>query len=203
MSIGSFAIIGVVAAGLSATLALQLHVRPAREPPFHPGHPLHTTLSAPAAVRGRTGQWVATLLARPLFSPSRRPAISPAPASGPAALPRLSGILVSHDRKIAIFAGGDKLIVLREGGQLANYSVQSIEPDRVTLHGGKGEQVVLPSFEPDEPTVASQISDRAPPHPALLSARRIFTAHSTEPDGRSNTESRRFSGFGSLPRSLQ
>jgi hypothetical protein len=47
---------------------------------------------------------VDTILARPMFGQSRRP--SPISGSTPAALPRLTGVLISSHSKTAIFSGG-------------------------------------------------------------------------------------------------
>jgi hypothetical protein len=97
----------------------------------------------------RIPQWVAMILARPLFSPDRRPA---AEAAGQAfgvsqGLPRLSGVLVSPSARTAIFARGDsKPIVVREGGRIDAYTVQSIEAGQVHLLGANGLLVLHPNF---------------------------------------------------------
>ena len=98
-----------------------------------------------------TNDWAATALARPLFSPDRRPAADAATvASGRSVpgLPRLAGILVGPFGRSAIFATNDaKPIVVQEGGRVAAYTVKSIEATQVHLLGPDGAQVLYPSFE--------------------------------------------------------
>lgn len=97
-----------------------------------------------------TREWVTIALARPLFSPNRRPAADLAGAVGgsPAGLPRLAGIVVGPLGRSAIFAvDGGKPIVVQEGGRVAAYLVKSIEAEEVRLLGPDGARVLSPSFE--------------------------------------------------------
>jgi hypothetical protein len=100
----------------------------------------------------RTDDWTRAILARPLFSPSRRPP-RPAPAagSGPAVqgeFPRLAAVLIGPSGRSAIFAGsaGSKPIIVREGDAVASFVVRSIEPGRVTLDGPSGRRELRPVF---------------------------------------------------------
>ena len=92
------------------------------------------------------------LLARPLFSPDRRPtadAVTVASGRTVPGLPRLAGILVGPFGRSAIFAtNGAKPIVVQEGGRVAAYTIKSIEATQVRLLGPDGAQVLYPSFEP-------------------------------------------------------
>jgi hypothetical protein len=119
--------------------------------------PAAPVASAEAQLRpgvDRTAVWVATILARPLFSPDRRPPTEAAPM--PAAVaspeddtpPRLTGVLVSAQGRTAIFAdpAGGKPIVLEEGGRLGRFTVQTIEAGQVTLAGPAGVAVLRPAF---------------------------------------------------------
>ena len=92
----------------------------------------------------------ATLLARPLFSPTRRP-----PAQGVAAeappdltLPRLAGVLVTSDGGKALFAGTPRPVVVRQGERLGHFVVRSIEPGEVIVQGPGGARALRPSFDP-------------------------------------------------------
>jgi len=92
------------------------------------------------------------VLARPLFSPDRRPpadAVTVASGRTVPGLPRLAGILVGPFGRSAIFAiNGAKPIVVQEGGRVAAYTIKSIEATQVRLLGPDGAQVLYPSFEP-------------------------------------------------------
>jgi hypothetical protein len=118
-------------------------------------------LPSAAPARARTpvphgDEWVATILARPLFTRDRRPA-PPATAAAAtqsgAALPRLTGIAISPDRRRAIFAGADgsKPIVVEEGGSIDGFTVQAISPESVKVQGPGGERSVRLAFDPSPP----------------------------------------------------
>jgi hypothetical protein len=102
----------------------------------------------PRAPAEDAGPWVATILARPLFSPTRRP---PAPSAGPAKptaeMPRLAGVLVSEAGGEAIFARpGQKPTVARTGDRVGPYLVTSISAGEVTLSGPAGAVTLHPAF---------------------------------------------------------
>ena len=142
---------------LAATLVVEImQDQPDAAQP--PGRALLPASSPPASrtdnvvTQGdRSQKWVATILARPLFSLDRRP---PAPSiakdSGHAVagIPRLAGILVTPTGRIAIFAAtdGGKPIVVPENGRFGAYTVTAIEDGTVTLVGPEGTRRVLPSF---------------------------------------------------------
>ncbi len=121
---------------------------------FEPARPQTGAETAPPGFSA-TGQadqaerWIATALARPLFSPDRRP---PPPGGGPglAEIPRLSGILVTPAGRSAIFApaGASKPVVATEGTTLGAYVVKSIGPDEVTVVGPSGPRLLHPAFDP-------------------------------------------------------
>ena len=93
--------------------------------------------------------WSKTILARPLFSPSRRPPSSkaPIPAATEEELPRLSGVLVSASGGLAIFAGpDDKPAILHVGDRLGSFVVRAISDGAVTLDGPSGRQLLHPAF---------------------------------------------------------
>ena len=96
--------------------------------------------------------YVAAILARPLFSPNRRP---DAVASNGTAkvLARLAGVMVSPAGKSAIFASpsGGKPVVVGEGGRIGEYAISSIEVGAVTVTGPTGERVLHPAFDPNPP----------------------------------------------------
>jgi hypothetical protein len=126
----------------------------------------------PAAVAGvslaasepdHTRDWVATILARPLFSLDRRPAAETVAArsTGLPGLPRLTGILIGPFGRQAIFAAdGRKPVVVEEGARIDAYTVKSIDVAQVRLLGPDGERVLNPSFlasdRRDGPVVASR-----------------------------------------------
>ncbi len=95
-------------------------------------------IAAPDASAGMQ----ATLLQRPLFSPTRRPPPG-AEAAGLSGLPRLAGVLVAPGDRHAIFAGG---LVVAEGGAVGRYTVQAIDAGQVTVRGPEGTRVLRPAF---------------------------------------------------------
>jgi hypothetical protein len=134
----------------------------------------HAALPKPsAATRGdHRPDWVATILARPLFSQSRRPrplvAAAEAAPSGGNDLPRLAGILMAPTGNAAIFAatGGGKPAVVKEGGHIGTFVIESIGLGHVTVRGPGGSSVLRPSFEvsaaprvPVAPALSTKMSD--------------------------------------------
>jgi len=161
----------LAAAVLGGTIALELGRRlpdsdlmvPATAPLPAPAAPAST----PAADADDAGRRVAEVLARPLFSPGRRPAAqaAAAPPAAVAPLPRMTGVIVTPAGRRAIFANGaGKAVVVMEGGRIGAYAVQSIEAGRVTLAGPDGQRVVAPAFEPKP---AARIAGSAPGLPGL------------------------------------
>jgi hypothetical protein len=114
---------------------------------------------APASAARDDGQRrrdeVAMILARPLFSATRRPRQDPdAPAQAAAAataLPRMTAILINGKLRSAIFDGNGKPTILGEGGHLGPFTIQRIEAQQVTVIGPEGKRVVRTSFSNDPP----------------------------------------------------
>ena len=103
-------------------------------------------------------RWAATILARPLFSPGRRPpTAAAAPGAVAPSLPRVAGIMVTPAGRRAIFAEkGAKPLVLGEGGQVSGFTVQSIQAGQVTVRGPQGIRVLSPTFDPEAPAPVSR-----------------------------------------------
>ncbi|WP_342629383.1 hypothetical protein AAC691_06420 [Nguyenibacter vanlangensis] len=91
----------------------------------------------------RIDAWRQTVLARPLFSPSRRPATAQGAAAG---TPRLAGIVVSGGRRHAIFMipGQDRGQVADIGATVGPWRVVAIEGGAVRVRGAGGEQSLRP-----------------------------------------------------------
>ena len=87
--------------------------------------------------------WQQTILARPLFNASRRPAGN---ASAPDILPRLSAILIGPNGASAIFANGQKALVVAAGGAVAGDRVQSIDAAGVVLITAAGPVTLHPRY---------------------------------------------------------
>lgn len=98
-----------------------------------------------------------TILARPLFSPDRRPEASG--ARSVSGLPRLAGIVMTGSRRVAIFAApGSKPVVVDEGARIGPYDVKAISESGVTVVGPEGTMVLRPMFDSAPPPAG-----RAPP----------------------------------------
>jgi len=102
--------------------------------------PAPGTAASPAE---RAEAWRAQILARPLFSPSRRPAPSADKLDG---VPRLSGIIEGTGPLRAIFMvpGHDRGIVVPLGGHIGPWHVTGIEKGRVRVRDAQGEKVLAP-----------------------------------------------------------
>ena len=108
---------------------------------------------------------VATILARPLFSPTRRPPPAEAAAkAAPAALPRVAGILIDGGSRRVIFAAkpGGRPVIAGEGMVIDGYKVVSIAPGQVDVAGPHGRQILHPTFDPHPPEQTA-----AAPQPGL------------------------------------
>jgi hypothetical protein len=130
-----------------------------------PRQPATADHGAQAAL-DRRNAWVQTSLARPLFSPNRRPAAAAAVAAGEAApsLPRITGILVNGSSRSVIFAAaaGGRPIIATEGTDVNGFKVQAIEANQVTIAGPDGTRVLHPSFDPSRVIPEAPV----PPPPA-------------------------------------
>ncbi len=106
---------------------------------------VHLGQPAPAE---NAAPWVATILARPLFSPTRRsPAAEAGSVKAVAEMPRLAGVLVSEAGSEAIFARpGQKPTVVRAGDRIGPYLVTSISAGEVSLAGPTGPVTIHPAF---------------------------------------------------------
>jgi general secretion pathway protein N len=114
-------------------------VEPDRAPSFA------TSVAGEVPVGRDRSAELATIFARPLFQPDRRPV----PATASAKLGRLAGIIVSGTEKVLIFAGssGSKPIVMKEGDHVGADVVQSISDEHAALAGPDGVKVITPSFD--------------------------------------------------------
>jgi len=100
----------------------------------------------------RPEELVATILARPLFSSTRRP---PQDAPSGAAADdltdaRLTGIVTTPGHRLAIFAvSGDKPLKVAEGDAVSGWRVDSITPREVSLSGPSGTKTLQPKLDPN------------------------------------------------------
>ena len=146
----------------------------ATEPLPAPGRPDSGQINA---AREHAAEWVAQILARPLFSPSRRPAATRLLVSDrPAQPPRLSGMLSWPGGKYAIFQTKKATpSVVAEGGTLAGWSVQTITAEGVTISDGETRLVIHPTF------VAIEIATLSPPIWTSTRARDAWGQHLRPP----------------------
>jgi hypothetical protein len=142
--------LGLLASALATALSLELNLGQPAEDATGIVPVRHVPKAQPRVAsedpEDHIDAWVATALARPLFSRDRKPTPAAPKGGGPAlsSLPRLTGVVVGSFGRIAIFAsGGDqKPIAVSEGKTLGPYRVQTIVPGSVTVTGPDGERVV-------------------------------------------------------------
>jgi hypothetical protein len=157
--------IGLMALGLvlSGTIAFEI-AGPHSQPSFQPAAivaPVRDVQPGPAQAPDQHGPWLNDILARPLFSPDRRPA-----GTGDVrGLPRLTGIIVSDSRRIAIFASGsdDHPIVREAGTRIGVYEIRAIDDTGVTVSGPAGTTIIRPLFDSGAPPVKRAPPPAAPP----------------------------------------
>jgi general secretion pathway protein N len=90
---------------------------------------------------------VRSILARPLFAPSRRPAAVAIAGPGIAEPPRLAGVIIAADAHLALFAPAEgKVMAVAIGGNVGSYVVNSVSPNAVVLSGPSGERELHPSY---------------------------------------------------------
>jgi hypothetical protein len=102
---------------------------------------------APGASDHRA-EWLNEIMARPLFSPTRRPV-----GTTVSGLPRLTGIVVAGSERVAIFAapGSEHPIVAHSGARVGAYEVQTIGDEGVTVVGPGGTTLIRPIFDVARP----------------------------------------------------
>jgi hypothetical protein len=164
------AFIGLFTAGVVFAGVIQWELSGSDHPvPLPEARPRHSgpQPSFPREVE-QVRAWVATALARPLFSPDRRPATEPGQqTAAPAGLPRLAGIMVGPFGRSAIFAGDPKPAVIQEGGRIGAYTVKSIDSAQVQVAGPDGLRTIRPSFQPAPPKPTAPEPSRRPGLPVF------------------------------------
>lgn len=147
---------GLVALALGGIIALEVTTgvsppdrRPGSETPV-PARPP----PGPVATADQTGRLLSEILARPVFSPDRRPVASAAARTS--GLSRLTGVIVDGPQRIAIFASpsGGRATAAREGERIGAYEMREITSAGVTVLGPEGTMVITPTFEPGAPQTA-------------------------------------------------
>jgi hypothetical protein len=145
--------LGLIALALSGTIALELVDRPV--PPVVFAVPVAVPHGGPHEADWPTQKDIerglSMILARPVFSPDRKPiAVG---AKGVAGLPRLTGIVVSGSGKIAIFAApsGGRPVIAEEGAHIDSYEVRAIRDTGVTITGPNGTKMLTPIFDTAQP----------------------------------------------------
>jgi hypothetical protein len=122
----------------------------------------------PPSPRLRRSEPIAPILARPLFSSTRRPpqVADSGPTDTGLSDTRLTGILIAPGRHLAIFApNGSKLLSLTEGQTMSGWRIDSITPTEVSLSGPDGTKTLQPKFDPNLAPPTPPQPEAAPPPP--------------------------------------
>ena len=146
---------------------------------------------APEARQGRMEGQAAAVLARPLFSRTRRPpqeAEAEAGAAPGKPPPRLTGTLVSQAGRWAIFtpAAGGKTVATGVGGHIGVFVVSAITAGEVTvLDPSGGAQVLRPKADPAIRAAAAPTVPAAPAaqvsSPSVLDLLQSIPGEGTKP----------------------
>lgn len=153
----------------AGTIGLEL--KPAAEIEAAAAHPTATAqapISRPVQ-RPKIDDLIAVSLARPLFSPSRRPPeVTPGvQATSSFSDKRLTGIVIEPDRRLAIFeVAGVKPLTLTEGETVDGWKIEAITPRDVSMIGASGTTTLQPKLDPNHaasPALARKASTPLPP----------------------------------------
>jgi hypothetical protein len=149
--------LALLASALAAAIALELDsAAPVADPtgivPIRRAPLVRPRAATPAEAVDNTDEWVDTILTRPLFSRDRRPTPEASKGGGDVAIssmPRLTGVLVNGDDRRALFAApeGGKPLVAKTGAVLGPYTIEAIEPGRVTVSGPQGTLELKPAYD--------------------------------------------------------
>jgi hypothetical protein len=139
---------GIVVAEMTAPAAPETEAAAATIPPrAEPALPV-----ARPEIGVEHGAMITTILARPLFSSTRRP---PPPNDAPSedtsfSDTRLAGIVTEPGYRFAIFAPpGAKPLTVKEGDTVSGWRVDSITPLAVSLSGPGGTKTLQPKIDPN------------------------------------------------------
>jgi hypothetical protein len=117
--------------------------------------PAEPTSPPPVPAERREADYVAAILARPLFTPDRKPATAKTTrhddgADRPAELPRLSGILMVKGVGRAIFQASDgaKPVTIGIGETIGGWTILGITIDGVAMTGPGGPRTLTPAGDP-------------------------------------------------------
>ena len=131
--------------------------------------PVHGNTSPPSVIsvaNVRPASMVAEILARPLFSATRRPPPQSDSPTGDSGLSdtRLTGIVTEPGYRFAIFApNGAKALMVHEGDTVSGWRVENITPTEVSLTGPEGTKTLQPKNDPN--LVRTSPPMAAPPAP--------------------------------------
>lgn len=147
---------------LVAVIAVELATGEPPAPSVQPG-PVAALATQALQSDPMPGQ-VATLLARPLFSPDRKPDVMP--SSDDSGLPHLTGIVVTRTDRKAIFStlDGGRGVVVGQGDQVGAYHVQQITTVDVMLIGADGPHTLRPTFLATPPGQARLLQSTSLPN---------------------------------------
>jgi len=165
-----------LAASACLVAILPLELRSDVINPALPAPPIVKPKETVAAQRNRpaVNQRVATALARPLFSATRRPPEAEADGQPDTSLNdlRLTGIVIMPDQHFAIFTGSDgKPLVRSEGEMISGWRIDGIAAQSISLTGPTGTTTLEPKADPhlNRLQVAGQRA-APPPQPATSAA---------------------------------
>jgi hypothetical protein len=107
---------------------------------------------------------VDVILSRPLFRPGRRREGGGMLAHVDDTLPRLTGIVITPSRKVAVFQpAAEKAKALMEGDSIGGWTIQKIDHQQVVLQKSGGTMTIVPTKEPSNGEIAGGISPRGNP----------------------------------------
>jgi hypothetical protein len=147
--------VGALAAGcalFAGVILAEVYRESSAEPSMVNAAPRTNDAAAAAHLPGApSADSIATSLARPLFSPTRRPAeiAQSGPVTSELTDKRLAGIVVEPERRLAIFAvAGGKPVTVTEGEEIGGWQILTITAKEISVRGPGGTKTLQPKIDP-------------------------------------------------------
>ena len=151
----------------------QPHAPLSRLSPETARQPLAHSHARPNVAQDGDARWSETILARPLFSPTRRPPRTVvSQTTAVVEKPRLAGVIIAAQGTGAIFVRQDgKPVFVSIGNRIGPYRIARIADGQVTVETATGTEILHPEFaQGASASISSRGSTSVPPATGAIKA---------------------------------